>query len=325
MNAKPNIYVEIKAKESFNNINGCRGFSNKRKHFSTNNDMSTQEEKITINNHSATGSNLSETFTGAAVGAGGVDSSTLVSGGVAANSSSSTKTNTPATSAAAVAAAAAATSSTNKFSIVNINSQFKGKSIEPQAKTTVVRVPHGGMQTLGKAVAARRMPPPTNLPSLAKSTGGITLSATPATSNATNSTHQSVDTPNTNNSNVSANTLINNSNLTASHTVMSGVGGVSGSTLSWPTPSQQSNIDSSSAYTLSGSSANSIENNSNNYYSNMNTRGNTANENTNETNHFNNYSYNHNQQQHNQNKWSNSPAVGVHLKQEVRTISILKF
>ena len=42
----------------------------------------------------------------------------------------------------------------------------------------VIRSSAGGMQTLGKAVSARRMPPPANLPSLAKSTG--VLSSTPS-------------------------------------------------------------------------------------------------------------------------------------------------
>ncbi len=58
--------------------------------------------------------------------------------------------------------------SANKFSKVDINKQFKGKSIEPQQKSAVPRASHTGMQTLGKAVANRRMPPPTHLPSLAK-------------------------------------------------------------------------------------------------------------------------------------------------------------
>jgi hypothetical protein len=40
-----------------------------------------------------------------------------------------------AVAAAAAAAAAANSSSSNKFSMYNINSQFKGKSIEPQQKT----------------------------------------------------------------------------------------------------------------------------------------------------------------------------------------------
>lgn len=54
----------------------------------------------------------------------------------------------------------------NKYSTLNINNQFKGKGIEPQHKAAVLRPAPTGMQTLGKAVAARRMPPPTHLPSL---------------------------------------------------------------------------------------------------------------------------------------------------------------
>ena len=72
---------------------------------------------------------------------------------------------------------AAQTALNNKFLPVNINSQFKGKSIEPQHKTNLIRPTPTGMQTLGKAVAARRMPPPAYLPSLAKSTG-VTISST---------------------------------------------------------------------------------------------------------------------------------------------------
>lgn len=52
---------------------------------------------------------------------------------------------------------------------MNINSQFQGKSAETQLKSSV-RQPQSGMQTLGKALSARRMPPPTNLPSLKKET-----------------------------------------------------------------------------------------------------------------------------------------------------------
>lgn len=59
-----------------------------------------------------------------------------------------------------------APSNSNKYSTLNINNQFKGKGIEPQHKATVLRPAPTGMQTLGKAVAARRMPPPAHLPSL---------------------------------------------------------------------------------------------------------------------------------------------------------------
>lgn len=96
------------------------------------------------------------------------------------------KSDLPPSSLAAVASKAAAggggstvqngqatssSANSNKFSMYNINSQFKGKSIEPQQKTNIIRQIPSGLQTLGKVVAARRMPPPSNLPSLAKSTG----------------------------------------------------------------------------------------------------------------------------------------------------------
>ncbi len=71
------------------------------------------------------------------------------------------------------AAVVAANSAANKFSIVNINSQFKGKSIEPQQRSLAARSSHSGMQTLGKAIASRRMPPPAHLPSLAKTIGAL--------------------------------------------------------------------------------------------------------------------------------------------------------
>jgi hypothetical protein len=63
------------------------------------------------------------------------------------------------------ASSAASLYNRGKFSTVNINNQFKGKSVEIQPKTTI-RTQHGGLQTLGKVVAARRMPPPANLPSM---------------------------------------------------------------------------------------------------------------------------------------------------------------
>jgi hypothetical protein len=221
-------------------------------------------------------------------------------GGVAANSSSSGSKSTAAAVVAAAAAVAAANSSTNKFSIVNINNQFKGKSIEPQAKTTVVRVPHGGMQTLGKAVAARRMPPPTNLPSLAKSSGGSGISATNNTnSNSNNTNATGSDRGSLSLSQTNGDTVLNQQQMNN----VSGGG-------SWPTPSQQSSIDLNNSNAAS-MAQNSNTNNSNEsvvnngYYSNGN-RGNATNEN----------GYG-DSMGNNANKWNTNGTLGVHLKQEV--------
>ncbi|XP_068104964.1 protein PRRC2B isoform X2 [Hyperolius riggenbachi] len=51
----------------------------------------------------------------------------------------------------------------SKYSSLNLFDKYKGKSIET-VRTTVI--PRHGLQSLGKVAAARRMPPPANLPSL---------------------------------------------------------------------------------------------------------------------------------------------------------------
>ncbi|KAM9324314.1 protein PRRC2B [Gastrophryne carolinensis] len=51
----------------------------------------------------------------------------------------------------------------SKYSSLNLFDKYKGKSIEA-VRTTVI--PRHGLQSLGKVAAARRMPPPANLPSL---------------------------------------------------------------------------------------------------------------------------------------------------------------
>ncbi|XP_023665316.2 protein PRRC2B-like isoform X2 [Paramormyrops kingsleyae] len=51
----------------------------------------------------------------------------------------------------------------SKYSSLSLFDKYKGKSIDTQ-RTTVV--PRHGLQSLGKVAAARRMPPPTHLPSL---------------------------------------------------------------------------------------------------------------------------------------------------------------
>lgn len=76
----------------------------------------------------------------------------------------------------------------NKFSKLNINNEFKGKSAEIQTKSTV-RPNQIGLQTLGKAVSARRMPKPANLPSL-RSENAI-ISSTSGTSTTNTATLQS--------------------------------------------------------------------------------------------------------------------------------------
>ncbi|XP_029108520.1 protein PRRC2B isoform X2 [Scleropages formosus] len=51
----------------------------------------------------------------------------------------------------------------NKYSSLSLFDKYKGKSIEVQKSTVVAR---HGLQSLGKVVPARRMPPPAHLPSL---------------------------------------------------------------------------------------------------------------------------------------------------------------
>uniref|UniRef100_A0A8D0HD68 BAT2 N-terminal domain-containing protein n=1 Tax=Sphenodon punctatus TaxID=8508 RepID=A0A8D0HD68_SPHPU len=51
----------------------------------------------------------------------------------------------------------------SKYSTLSLFDKYKGKSIEA-IRTTVI--PRHGLQSLGKVAAARRMPPPANLPSL---------------------------------------------------------------------------------------------------------------------------------------------------------------
>lgn len=106
----------------------------------------------------------------------------VVSGGGMANGTSSS--------------ANAAAANANKFSMYNINSQFKGKSIEPKQKANIIRAIPSGLQTLGKVVAARRMPPPTNLPSLAKSTGTVIIPHAPESSVSTSNQQASQQTSN---------------------------------------------------------------------------------------------------------------------------------
>ncbi|XP_074655932.1 uncharacterized protein LOC141909383 isoform X2 [Tubulanus polymorphus] len=65
--------------------------------------------------------------------------------------------------------------SKNKFSTLNINSLYKGKSIETQ-KAAVTR--QHGLQSLGKVGSTRRMPPPANLPSLKSENSGNDPSVT---------------------------------------------------------------------------------------------------------------------------------------------------
>ncbi|RWS14398.1 protein PRRC2C-like isoform X7 [Dinothrombium tinctorium] len=59
--------------------------------------------------------------------------------------------------------------SKQKYSALNINNLYKGKSLE-NPKTTVA--PKHGLQTLGKVGAGRRIPPPANLPSLKSENAG---------------------------------------------------------------------------------------------------------------------------------------------------------
>ncbi|XP_073496803.1 protein PRRC2B isoform X8 [Phyllobates terribilis] len=51
----------------------------------------------------------------------------------------------------------------SKYSSLNLFDKYKGKSIEAVRSTVI---PRHGLQSLGKVAAARRMPPPANLPSL---------------------------------------------------------------------------------------------------------------------------------------------------------------
>uniref|UniRef100_H3BZF0 BAT2 N-terminal domain-containing protein n=1 Tax=Tetraodon nigroviridis TaxID=99883 RepID=H3BZF0_TETNG len=51
----------------------------------------------------------------------------------------------------------------SKYSSLSLFDKYKGKSIETQKNTVV---PRHGLQSLGKVVTARRMPPPAHLPSL---------------------------------------------------------------------------------------------------------------------------------------------------------------
>jgi hypothetical protein len=78
----------------------------------------------------------------------------------------------------------------NKFTKLNINNEFKGKSAEIQQKTTI-RPNQTGLQTLGKAVSARRMPKPANLPSLRSETStSIPTTTTTSTSQQQSQTQQ---------------------------------------------------------------------------------------------------------------------------------------
>jgi hypothetical protein len=98
--------------------------------------------------------------------------------------------------------------SKNKFTKLNINNEFKGKSAEIQAKTTI-RPNQTGLQTLGKAVSARRMPKPANLPSL-RSENAI-ISTTTTTTQSSSSTATTIT------SSSSSRLLLNNqSQLTSS-------------------------------------------------------------------------------------------------------------
>ena len=247
-------------------------------------------------------------------------------GGVAANSSSSFPSSS-ASKGSTVAAVVAAAANTNKFSIVNINSQFKGKSIEPQAKTTVVRVSHGGMQTLGKAVAARRMPPPTNLPSLAKSTGISPAAATTTSSGNINSSSSTIQSDASSSASLAHNLAHSSSAAAAaasgnsyiSTTTTTSVSGNSGSVGgSWPTPSQQNNVDSSSPLSL-GISNETHSGNGSSYYPNAagssQQRGGGG---MHESSYGESLSNQHYQQhQHYSHKWNSGPIGGAHLKQEV--------
>ena len=103
--------------------------------------------------------------------------------------------------------------SKNKFTKLNINNEFKGKSAEIQAKTTI-RPNQTGLQTLGKAVSARRMPKPANLPSLRSENAIIsTTSSSPSQSTTTTtSSSRSLVNQQLNLTASLTSTLINNNN-----------------------------------------------------------------------------------------------------------------
>ncbi|KAJ6650844.1 hypothetical protein lerEdw1_002878 [Lerista edwardsae] len=51
----------------------------------------------------------------------------------------------------------------SKYTTFSLFDKYKGKSVEAIRSTVI---PRHGLQSLGKVAAARRMPPPANLPSL---------------------------------------------------------------------------------------------------------------------------------------------------------------
>ncbi|CAG0917019.1 unnamed protein product [Notodromas monacha] len=57
-----------------------------------------------------------------------------------------------------------------KFASININDLYKGKAVGNQPKAPTQK--HGGLQSIGKAMVSRRIPPPVNLPSLKSENSG---------------------------------------------------------------------------------------------------------------------------------------------------------
>lgn len=105
------------------------------------------------------------------------------------------------------------TNKLNKVSTFNINNEFKGKSVEPQQKSTQIKNPVG-MQTLGKPVAARRMPKAANLPSLKSEFASNTDSNVQIIpQNSSGTTGWSNNNNNTNNNAAVNTTFDDNSNL----------------------------------------------------------------------------------------------------------------
>ena len=99
----------------------------------------------------------------------------------------------------------------NNKNKLNINNEFKGKSADIQQKATI-RPNQTGMQTLGKAVSARRMPKPANLPSLRSEHANIITTASSSSSSTVAtaaSNHSSNISNNLNSNNNNSNNISN--------------------------------------------------------------------------------------------------------------------
>ncbi|KAJ6223719.1 hypothetical protein RDWZM_002264 [Blomia tropicalis] len=125
--------------------------------------MSTESTvtRINENDSSSATSTANVTNDSLSASAASVLSNKSTSSSLATNKSEATSTNSN------------SASSKQKFSALNINNLYKGKSLE-NPKASVVVHKHG-LQTVGKVGAGRRVPPPANIPSLKSSSSAGNL------------------------------------------------------------------------------------------------------------------------------------------------------